>query len=440
LLNDGGAVIAAIVSNAVQIMLAYREGGCGYNQCLTNICKFPPIMEFVPVLDLKAIGKSGAASMSSDRAILLISDRPDQSRELAHRLRGLCACQTIGLYEQQATAQPGAAVVTDVGFRHPADIERLRHLLSQPRGLAVPILAILRDNSHLERVQAVAAGATFLFPPNASVSDISAALAPIIRSTISWVEPATSLAPGQNIEQARLQFGTIFNAAVRGEHVSRTSVDNATASVMAAIAEGGIRKWLDVVWTYDEATYQHCLLVTGLAAEFASSLQFAINDQKHVTRAALLHDLGKAKIPLAILNKSGALTSEEVEIMRTHARIGYELLLGQGDYEPELLEVVLRHHELLDGSGYPDGLAGPQINDLVRLVTICDVYAALIERRSYRQAMEPARAFKILREMEGKLEGVLVRAFAQVVQKSAVPLSHDRLGPACPQDSRSIYY
>jgi len=128
--------------------------------------------------------------MPSDRAILLISDRPDRSRDLAHRLCGLCACRTIGLYEQQANAQPVAAVVTDVGFHHPADIERLRHVLSQPRGLAVPILAILRDNSHLERVQAVAVGATFLFPANVSVSDIFTVLAPIIRSTISWGEPA----------------------------------------------------------------------------------------------------------------------------------------------------------------------------------------------------------------------------------------------------------
>ena len=90
--------------------------------------------------------------------------------------------------------------------------------------------------------------------------------------------------------------------------------------------------------------------------------------------------------------------------MRAHARIGYELLREQGGYEPELL-VVLRHHELLDGSGYPDGLVGSQIKDLVRLVTICDIYAALIERRPYRQVMEPAQAFKILQEMEGKLEG-----------------------------------
>jgi HD-GYP domain-containing protein (c-di-GMP phosphodiesterase class II) len=153
-------------------------------------------------------------------------------------------------------------------------------------------------------------------------------------------------------------------------------------------------------------------------------LQFTKADQENVTRAALLHDLGKAKIPLGILNKSEALTAGEMEIMRTHARIGYDLLRGQGEYEPQILEVVLRHHELLDGSGYPDGLAGGQINDLVRLVTICDVYAALIERRAYKQAMEPAAAFKILEKMEGKVEGALVRAFSQVAENSTAPTSH----------------
>jgi putative nucleotidyltransferase with HDIG domain len=382
------------------------------------------------ILDLKAIGKSCVATMSGNRAVLLISDRPDRSRDLAHRLGGHYACQMIGLYEQPTTGAPVAAVITDVSFRHATDIERLRHLLSQPRALAAPIVALLRDNSHLERVQAVAVGATYLICADESVSDIWAALAPIIRSKIPSVVAVTSLTPAQNIEQARLQFGTIFNAAERGEGISRIHVDNAAASAMAAIAEGGIRQWLDVVWTYDEATYQHCLLVTGLAAEFAASLQFARNDQENVTRAALLHDLGKAKIPLAILNKSGALTGEEIAIMRTHAKIGYELLRGQGEYEPETLEVVLRHHELLDGSGYPDGLAGPQINDLVRLVTICDVYAALIESRSYKKAMEPASAFKILKEMEGKLEGALVRAFSQVAERSAAPLSQDCFEPA----------
>jgi HD-GYP domain-containing protein (c-di-GMP phosphodiesterase class II) len=121
------------------------------------------------------------------------------------------------------------------------------------------------------------------------------------------------------------------------------------------------------------------------------------------------------------LNKPGALTREEMAIVRTHTTVGHEFLCKQGAYEPELLDVVLHHHEMLDGSGYPDGVAGAQINDLVRLVTICDIYAALIEHRSYKQPMEPARAFKTLADTEGKLEGALVRAFERVAAKSAAP-------------------
>lgn len=218
-----------------------------------------------------------------------------------------------------------------------------------------------------------------------------------------------------------------------------------TTSVMAAIADGGIRQWLEVVWTYDDFTYQHCLLVTGLAAAFAADLGFTKNDQQHLIKGALLHDLGKAKVPLAILNKPGPLTSKEVAVMRTHVTVGHELLSEQGDYPPELLDVVLRHHELLDGSGYPDGLEGSQISDLVRLVTICDIYAALIERRPYRHFMQPAQAFQTLQEMEGKLEAALVRAFAQIAEKSALPISHHsavvtRSGGISPQVSRSFHY
>jgi HD-GYP domain-containing protein (c-di-GMP phosphodiesterase class II) len=152
-------------------------------------------------------------------------------------------------------------------------------------------------------------------------------------------------------------------------------------------------------------------------------LRFTANDQKRVTGAALLHDLGKSKIPLCILDKAGPLTNEEMSTMRDHVRIGYELLNANGHFESEQLEVVLKHHELLDGSGYPDGLVGTQINDLVRLVTISDIYAALIERRSYKESMHPRLALKTLQSVEGKLEGPLVRAFASVAERSAAPTS-----------------
>lgn len=231
-------------------------------------------------------------------------------------------------------------------------------------------------------------------------------------------EPAPR-SPHHDIDQARDDFGKIFQAARSGP-VSRADVDNAAVNVMAAVGDGGIQRWLKVVWTYDDATFQHCLLVTGLAAEFASALRFSVNDQRHLVRGALVHDVGKARIPLQILNKPGKLDDRELQTMRAHPRIGYDLLRAQGDYESELLEVVLWHHEMLDGSGYPDGIGGGQIGDLVRLVTICDIYAALIERRSYKQPMEPRKAFSILQDMGQKLEGALVLAFSGVSEKSAL--------------------
>ncbi len=279
----------------------------------------------------------------------------------------------------------------------------------------------------MERVQAAAVGATFVLPPHATFSEISTALSSAVRSTPSPVVPDAPASARQQIEQAGRQFGSIFGSAARGKGIDPAEVDNASCSVISAVSESGIREWLEIVWQYDNATYQHCLLVTGLAVEFARSLRFSANDQKQLTKAALLHDMGKAKIPLAILNKPDALTTNEIAIMRTHPALGREMLRQQGGYGAELLDVVLWHHEMLDGSGYPDGITGRHIPDLMRLVTICDIYAALIERRPYRPPyrppVDPARAFDVLQGMDGKLETALVQAFAAVAEQSAQSLS-----------------
>jgi len=100
--------------------------------------------------------------------------------------------------------------------------------------------------------------------------------------------------------------------------------------------------------------------------------------------------------------------------MRRHPVIGHELLKDIADISPEILDGVRHHHEFLDGSGYPDGLKAPQISDLVRLLTISDIFAALIESRPYRPAMPRQRAYSILRGMDGKLERSLVKAFRNV--------------------------
>ncbi len=368
--------------------------------------------------------------MSSNGTVILLTDRPDRSRNLADRLGTLRPCRTIGVGEHDIGPDSIVAVITDVRFHRPATIEYLRQFLAQRAVAGAPLPAILRQDTYFERIQAAAVGAMIVLSPGASFAEISSALAAAMRSTPAPVRPKAAVDMRQQIAQAGKRFGAIFDGAAIGGGIDPSEVDGVSCSIVSAVAESGIRQWLDIVWQHDNATYQHCLLVTGLAAEFARSLKLSTTDQVHLTKGALLHDIGKAKIPVAILNKPDALTAEEAAVMRSHVIVGCEMLRAQGNYDAGLLDVVLRHHEMLDGSRYPDCISGAQISDLVRLVTICDIYAALIERRSYRQAIEPASAFKVLEDMGGKLESALVRAFEPVVAAAAKSLDPTRRSAA----------
>ena len=127
-----------------------------------------------------------------------------------------------------------------------------------------------------------------------------------------------------------------------------------------------------------------------------------------------MHDIGKAHVPRSILDKRGHLDRSEEETMRRHPVIGYELLKNISGISPEILDGVRHHHEYLDGLGYPDGLTAPQISDLVRLLTISDIFAALIESRPYSPAMSRQNAYQVLCGMDEKLERPLVKAFRNV--------------------------
>src|SRR4029077_16928111 len=100
-----------------------------------------------------------------------------------------------------------------------------------------------------------------------------------------------------------------------------------------------------------------------------------------------------------------SLTRDEMAAMSKHPEYGLEALKNSPGLNSELLEIVIHHHEYLDGSGYPHGLRGREISDPVRIVTICDVFGALIELRAYRPPLASAQAYQILLDMGDKLDG-----------------------------------
>ena len=162
-------------------------------------------------------------------------------------------------------------------------------------------------------------------------------------------------------------------------------------------------------------TAGHSERVTLGAIEIARRLGLDEADIKLIHRGGLLHDIGKVAVPAAILDKPGPLTAEEFDIIRTHPAVGARILAPIGPFR-QALPLVLHHHELLDGSGYPHGLKGDQIPRIVRILTVADVFDALVSDRPYRTAWTIARAIDHLRGSSGtKFDVVAVTALAEAI-------------------------
>ena len=212
-------------------------------------------------------------------------------------------------------------------------------------------------------------------------------------------------------------IASMFSAVISGAPIDVAAARDAGSRIADSIAEDGLANWLTTVRRHHEGTYQHCLLVTGVAVDFGLSLGMSRADVERLYSAAMFHDIGKARIPLAILDKPGRLDDRERALIETHPAAGYDVLTGTTGITPEILDAVRHHHEYLDGSGYPDGLCADSIADIVRILTISDIFAALIEARTYKPTMPRATAYEILMGMKGKLEGPLVEAFREVALK-----------------------
>ncbi len=148
----------------------------------------------------------------------------------------------------------------------------------------------------------------------------------------------------------------------------------------------------------------HLLRVARYCELIAEGLDLGEDQVRLLTRAAPLHDIGKIGIPDSVLLKTGALTDEEMVVMRKHSLLGFEIL--RDSRSPILqagAQIALRHHERLDGSGYPDGLKGEQIPLFARIAAIADVFDALTSERPYKRVWSVEDAFSYLQQHAGVL-------------------------------------
>ncbi|WP_446741943.1 HD-GYP domain-containing protein [Silvibacterium acidisoli] len=174
-------------------------------------------------------------------------------------------------------------------------------------------------------------------------------------------------------------------------------------------------RWMKLARAHDPILHLHCILVSELCACFSAFLDLPRDQQLGLTRAGLLHDIGKIKVLAAILQKPSPLTPQETQIVQGHAHFGHEMLLEDGETDELLLTTTRDHHERLDGSGYPRKLTAPDISIAVRIVTLCDVFAAMTEPRPYVAAMKWDEALAAMAKKRTRLDLDLLAAFATMM-------------------------
>ena len=150
----------------------------------------------------------------------------------------------------------------------------------------------------------------------------------------------------------------------------------------------------------DAYTSHHAHEVVAIAVDVARRLDLGDDDLRAVELGALLHDIGKIRVPESILNKPGPLDDEEWQVMRRHTEVGASILAPIASLA-EVLPIVRSSHERWDGRGYPDGLSGEEIPVGARIISVCDAFRAMVEPRAYRPALSPDHAVKELHENAG---------------------------------------
>jgi putative nucleotidyltransferase with HDIG domain len=343
-----------------------------------------------------------------------ICDSLEDAQCLRRHLNGIFETECVLADRFAETDPPGQYTIIGIDLNDFDRVRALRRWLDQkPKG--AKLIFIVEKGSRLEAARAYSIGATNLVHRPFDTNELLISLFgdfSLLASGSSEFQAKAS--PG--IATALLSIQNAFASVFSGAPPDQAGINNAGDAIIDQIENGGVASWIEIVRKHHSQTYQHSLLVTGLAVGFGRHLGFSHTDLKRLSFGGILHDVGKARVPVSILEKPGALDDREMSIIKQHPTLGSEALATVPDLPHEMIDTVLYHHEYLDGTGYPHGLMGSEISDLVRVLTIADIFAALIERRSYKPPLSGEVAYQILLDMGAKLDRDLVREFRGIAR------------------------
>jgi len=236
---------------------------------------------------------------------------------------------------------------------------------------------------------------------------------------------------------------SMFNDVRMGKAVNTESAMQCVDEIAASVArnEGALISLLRLK-NKDDYTYMHSVAVSALMVVLAKELGLSEREVKQAGLAGLLHDIGKAAIPMDYLNKPGALTDEEFAVVREHPQRGYELMKQANITDEVALDVCLHHHEKMNGEGYPERLQGDEISLFAKMGAVCDVYDAITSTRAYKASWEPSQSLQRMAKWSDHFDDTVFKAFVKSVGiypiGSMVKLKSGRLAVVIDQSQKSL--
>lgn len=341
--------------------------------------------------------------------IAVIYDSALGRQAVGTELSGYYNFREIPLVEYVKGGAPAATLgIFCVSLSAKETTDQVKKAIKIFRGELLFVLPTLSSDG-IKRLRQLTKADYFLLPLDGEKfrSAIKFSLNRPVEKAWSALDPAKRKA----MQSAVVAFEKCFDQVANGEPLPLEDITNSCQHIREAAASGGLDSWIDALDDHHDYSFRHSMFVCGSLSYFTHAMGIRGAELDQLTLGGLLHDIGKCRVPLEILDKPGKLDAREWDVMKMHPVHSQEILGLENDLDADIIAMAAYHHEKLDGTGYPDGLSGAQINDHIRLTAVADVYSALIDKRAYKGSMSSEAALNIMATLKDDLDMDLVREF-----------------------------